>query len=91
MIAAVPVLFIISDYPDMISRVRVLRLLVHLYGETQIKNSYVSQKFKIKPGDFELVWNEEINTSGYELCRKGISCMDEKIERYIESLHQADR
>ena len=68
-----------------------LKIVSTFVWGTQIEKSQVSQKFKIKPGDFELVWNEEINTSGYELCQKEISCMDEKIERYIESLHQADR
>jgi len=60
-------------------------------GKLRLRTPRFLKNFKIKPGDFELVWNEEINISGYELCQKGISCRDEKIERYIESLHQADR
>ncbi|MFM9265199.1 DUF2442 domain-containing protein [Tychonema sp. BBK16] len=46
------------------------------------------RNFTIEPGGYALVWNDEIDISEYELWQNGISCTDEEIERYIESIHQ---
>ncbi|MEG4235077.1 DUF2442 domain-containing protein [Microcoleus sp. Pol11C3] len=45
--------------------------------------------YKIEPGGYALVWNEDIDISEYELWQNGVSCTDEEIERYIESIHHS--
>ncbi|TAG95619.1 MAG: DUF2442 domain-containing protein [Oscillatoriales cyanobacterium] len=53
-----------------------------------LRNSGFFRSFTIEPGGYALVWNDEIDISEYELWQNGISCTDEEIERYIESIHQ---
>jgi hypothetical protein len=46
--------------------------------------------FKIEPaGGYALVWNEDIDISEYELWQNGVSCTDEEIEQYTESIHNS--
>ncbi len=47
------------------------------------------RNFKIEPGGYALVWNEDIDISEYELWQNGVSCTDEEIEQYIESIHNS--
>ena len=54
-----------------------------------LRNPGFFRNFKIEPGGYALVWNEDIDISEYELWQNGISCTDEEIERYIESLHHS--
>ncbi len=46
------------------------------------------RSFRVEPGGFGLVWNEDIDLSEYELWQNGICLTDEEIERYIESIHR---
>jgi Protein of unknown function (DUF2442) len=52
-----------------------------------LRNPGFFRNFRIEPGGYALVWNEDIDLSEYELWQNGISCTDEEIERYIESIH----
>ncbi len=52
-----------------------------------LRNPGFFRSFAIESGGYALVWNEEIDISEYELWQNGISCTEEEIERYIESLH----
>ena len=52
-----------------------------------LRNSGFFSNFRVEPGGYELVWNEDIDLSEYELWQNGISLTDEEIERYIESIH----
>lgn len=54
-----------------------------------LSNPGFFRNFKIEPGGYALVWNEDIDISEYELWQNGISCTDEEIEQYIESLHHS--
>ncbi|WP_293155234.1 MULTISPECIES: DUF2442 domain-containing protein [unclassified Microcoleus] len=44
------------------------------------------KNFKIEPGGYALVWNEDIDLSEYELWQNGVGCTDEEIDRHIESI-----
>ena len=52
-----------------------------------LRNPGFFRNFKIEAGGYALVWNEDIDISEYELWQNGVSCTDEEIERYIESIH----
>ena len=52
-----------------------------------LRNSGFFSNFRVEPGGYGLVWNEDIDLSEYELWQNGISLTDEEIERYIESIH----
>jgi Protein of unknown function (DUF2442) len=52
-----------------------------------LRNAGFFRNFIIEPGGYGLVWNEDIDLSEYELWQNGISCTDEEIEGYIESIH----
>ncbi|MCW6051327.1 DUF2442 domain-containing protein [Lyngbya sp. CCAP 1446/10] len=52
-----------------------------------LRNPGVFRSFKVEPGGYGLVWNEDIDISEYELWQNGISLTDEEIERYIGSIH----
>jgi hypothetical protein len=52
-----------------------------------LRNPWFFRNFRIEPGGYALVWNEEIDLSEYELWQNGISCTDEENERYIEYIH----
>ncbi|WP_373534360.1 DUF2442 domain-containing protein [Microcoleus sp.] len=52
-----------------------------------LRNPGFFRNFRVEPGGYGLVWNEEIDLSEYELWHNGISLTDEEIERYIESIH----
>ncbi|MCU0545041.1 MAG: DUF2442 domain-containing protein [Oscillatoriaceae cyanobacterium Prado104] len=54
---------------------------------SSLRNPGFFKNFKIERGGYALVWNEDIDLSEYELYQNGISCTDEEIERYIESIH----
>ncbi|MEP6515060.1 DUF2442 domain-containing protein [Microcoleus vaginatus] len=54
-----------------------------------LSNPGFFRNFKIEPGGYALVWNEDIDISEYELWQNGVSCTDEEIEQYIESLHNS--
>lgn len=56
-----------------------------------LRNPGFFRNFTIEPGGYALVWNDEIDISEYELWQNGISCTDEEIERYIESIHHVAR
>jgi hypothetical protein len=56
-----------------------------------LRNPGFFRSFTIEPGGYALVWNDEIDISEYELWQNGISCTDEEIERYIESIHHVAR
>ncbi|MCU0545123.1 MAG: DUF2442 domain-containing protein [Oscillatoriaceae cyanobacterium Prado104] len=56
-----------------------------------LRNPRFFRNFTVEPGGYTLVWNEDIDISEYELWQNGISCTDEEIERYIESLHHVAR
>jgi len=49
-----------------------------------LNNSGVFRNFRIEPGGYALVWNEDIDISEYELWQNGISCTDEEVERYAD-------
>lgn len=48
------------------------------------------RKFKIEPGGYALVWNEDIDLSEFELWQNGITCTDAEIEWYIESISKSN-
>jgi Protein of unknown function (DUF2442) len=52
-----------------------------------LSNPAFFRNFSLEPGGYALVWNDGIDISEYELWQKGMSCTDEEIERYMESLH----
>jgi Protein of unknown function (DUF2442) len=52
-----------------------------------LRNPGFFRNFRIEPGGYALVWNEDIDLIEYELFQNGISCTDEEIEGYIESIH----
>ena len=54
-----------------------------------LSNPGFFRNFKIEPGGYALVWNEDIDISEYELWQNGVSCTDEEIEQYIESIHDS--
>ncbi|MEG4046836.1 DUF2442 domain-containing protein [Microcoleus sp. Pol17_C1] len=54
-----------------------------------LRNPGFFRNFKIEPGGYAVVWNEDIDISEYELWQNGISCTNEENERYIESLHHS--
>ena len=54
-----------------------------------LRNPGFFRDFKIEPGGYALVWNEDIDISEYELWQNGVSCTDEEIEQYIESIHNS--
>ena len=54
-----------------------------------LRNPSFFRNFKIEPGGYALVWNEDIDISEYELWQNGVSCTDEEIEQYIESIHNS--
>ena len=56
-----------------------------------LSNPGIFRNFRIEPGGYALVWNDEIDISEYELWKNGVSCTDEEIERHIESIHQVAR
>jgi Protein of unknown function (DUF2442) len=56
-----------------------------------LRNPVFFKNFTVEPGGYALVWNEDIDISEYELWQNGISCTDEEIERYVESLHHVAR
>ncbi|MGB8691550.1 MAG: DUF2442 domain-containing protein [Microcoleus sp.] len=58
---------------------------------TTLSNPVFFRNFTVEPGGYALVWNDEIDISEYELWQNGISCTDEEIERYIESIHHVAR
>lgn len=55
---------------------------------SSLRNPGFFKNFTIEAGGYALVWNEDIDLSEYELWQNGVSCTDEEIERYIESIHQ---
>lgn len=54
---------------------------------SSLSNPVFFRNFTVEPGGYALVWNDEIDISEYELWQNGISCTEEEIERYIESIH----
>lgn len=56
-----------------------------------LRNPAFFRNFRIEPGGYGLVWNEDIDVSEYELWQNGISLTDKEVEQYIESLHQVTR
>ncbi|MEG3939104.1 MULTISPECIES: DUF2442 domain-containing protein [unclassified Microcoleus] len=54
---------------------------------SDLRNPGFFRNFRIEPGGYGLVWNEDIDLSEYELWQNGISLTDEEIEQYIESIH----
>ena len=54
-----------------------------------LSNPGFFRNFKIEPGGYALVWNEDIDISEYELWQNGVSCTDEEIEQYIEYIHDS--
>lgn len=56
-----------------------------------LSNPVFFRNFTVEPGGYALVWNDEIDISEYELWQNGISCTEEEIERYIESIHHVAR
>ncbi len=54
-----------------------------------LRNPGFFRSFKIEAGGYALVWNEDIDISEYELWQNGVSCTEEEIERYIESIHHS--
>jgi len=54
-----------------------------------LRNPGFFRNFKIEPGGYALVWNEDIDISEYELWQNGVICTDEEIEQYIESIHNS--
>jgi Protein of unknown function (DUF2442) len=58
---------------------------------SSLSNPVFFRNFTVEPGGYALVWNDEIDISEYELWQNGISCTEEEIERYIESIHHVDR
>ncbi|MEG3893785.1 MULTISPECIES: DUF2442 domain-containing protein [unclassified Microcoleus] len=56
-----------------------------------LSNPVFFRNFTVEPGGYALVWNDEIDISEYELLQNGISCTEEEIERYIESIHHVAR
>ncbi|MEG4841636.1 DUF2442 domain-containing protein [Microcoleus sp. B9-D4] len=58
---------------------------------TTLSNPVFFRNFTVEPGGYALVWNDEIDISEYELWQNGISCTEEEIERYIESIHHVAR
>jgi hypothetical protein len=54
-----------------------------------LRNPGFFRTFKIEAGGYALVWNEDIDISEYELWQNGVSCTDEEIEQYIESIHNS--
>ncbi len=52
-----------------------------------LRNPGFFRNFRIEPGGYGLVWNDDIDLSEYELLQNGISLTDEEIERYIEFIH----
>ena len=54
-----------------------------------LRNPSFFRNFKIEAGGYALVWNEDIDISEYELWQNGVSCTDEEIEQYIESIHNS--
>ncbi|MBE9185623.1 DUF2442 domain-containing protein [Microcoleus sp. LEGE 07076] len=53
-----------------------------------LRNPGFFKNFTIEPGCYALVWNDEIDISEYELWQNRMSCTDEEIDRYVESIHQ---
>lgn len=45
------------------------------------------RNFRIEPGGYGLVWNEEIDISEYELWQNGTSLTEEESDRLLESVH----
>ncbi|MCU0545116.1 MAG: DUF2442 domain-containing protein [Oscillatoriaceae cyanobacterium Prado104] len=56
-----------------------------------LRNPGLFRNFTVESGGYALVWNEDIDISEYELWQNGISCTEEEIERYVESLHHVAR
>jgi hypothetical protein len=54
-----------------------------------LRNPRFFKNFKIEPGGYALVWNQDIDISEYELWQNGVSYTDEEIEQYIEFLHNS--
>ncbi|MEG4391248.1 DUF2442 domain-containing protein [Microcoleus sp. BROC3] len=54
-----------------------------------LSNPGFLRNFKIEPGGYALVWNEDIDISEYELWQNGVSCAAEEIEQYIEFIHNS--
>lgn len=55
-----------------------------------LRNPGFFKNFKIEPGGYGLVWNEEIDISEYELWQNGISVTDEELEEYSEVVNVAE-
>jgi hypothetical protein len=49
-----------------------------------LSNPGFFKNFKIDPGGYGLVWNDEIDISEYELWQNGIPVTDEELEQYRE-------
>ncbi|MBO0347776.1 DUF2442 domain-containing protein [Phormidium pseudopriestleyi FRX01] len=49
-----------------------------------LRNIEFFNNFRIEPGGYGLVWNDEIDISEYELWQNGISVTDEELEQYRE-------
>ncbi|HEY9850833.1 MAG TPA: DUF2442 domain-containing protein [Leptolyngbyaceae cyanobacterium] len=47
-----------------------------------LRNPGFFRNFRIEPGGYGLVWNDETDLSEYELWQNGISLTDEEIEQY---------
>lgn len=56
-----------------------------------LRNPGFFRNYTVEPGGYALVWNEDIDLSEYELWQHGISCTDEEIKQYIESIHHVAR
>jgi Protein of unknown function (DUF2442) len=52
-----------------------------------LSNPGFFRNFKIEPGGYALVWNDDIDISEYELWQNGISFTDGEIQPHLESTH----
>lgn len=52
-----------------------------------LQNPGIFRHFRIEPGGYGLVWNEDIDISEYELWQNRTPLTDEEIERYSEFIN----
>ncbi|WP_204106655.1 MULTISPECIES: DUF2442 domain-containing protein [Spirulina sp. CCY15215] len=52
-----------------------------------LRNPQFLRNFRVEPGGYGLVWNENIDISEYELWKNGIAVTEEEIVAPVESTH----
>ncbi len=52
-----------------------------------LKNPVFFRGFRVEPGGYALVWNEDIDISEYELWQHGTSIADEDRSSHLEGVH----